>query len=129
MLPIQLFDLAAQHNRWLSARQALVAENVANANSPGYRALDLQPFDAVMQSTQLSMRVTEPGHMAPNPTDLTSSTEVKGEKSWDVYQSGGNVSLEQEMIKAGEISRGYSLDTSIVKVFHQMLINSTKPGG
>jgi flagellar basal-body rod protein FlgB len=128
MLPIQLFNLAAQHNRWLSTKQALVAQNVANANTPGYKALELQPFEAVLQSTQLTMKVTEAGHMAPPETEMTASTELANEKSWDVYHSGDNVSLEQEMIKANDINRAYSLDTNIVKAFHQMLLTSAKPG-
>ena len=36
MEPIHLFDLASQQARWLTVRQATVASNVSNANTPGY---------------------------------------------------------------------------------------------
>jgi flagellar basal-body rod protein FlgB len=39
-----VLDLAARQASWLLARQNLVAENVANANTPGYRISDLKPF-------------------------------------------------------------------------------------
>ena len=41
---IYLFQVASQKSHWLSARQTAVAENVANASTPGYRALDALPF-------------------------------------------------------------------------------------
>ena len=44
-----LFEVAAQRAQWLSARQTAIADNVANANTPGYRALDIQPFSAVLE--------------------------------------------------------------------------------
>ena len=44
MGPVQLFELASQQAHWLSARQVAVAENIANANTPGYKAADVPPF-------------------------------------------------------------------------------------
>ena len=129
MRPIHLFDLASQHNSWLTMRQTVLANNVANVNTPGYRALDLQPFDAVLQSTQLQMAATRAGHMLPDASASAPSTEVEGEDSWDVYHSGSNVSLEQELIKAGEVNRAYSMNTGVVKAFHRMLMSTTRPGG
>ena len=51
MEPINFFSLASQQNRWLSVRQSVIAQNVANANTPGYRALYVEPFDAVLKAT------------------------------------------------------------------------------
>jgi flagellar basal-body rod protein FlgB len=129
MRSIHLFDLASQHNNWLSLRQTVLANNIANANTPGYRALDIEPFEEVMQSTKLQMSVTQLGHMEPDATASTPSTEVEGEKSWDVYHSGSNVSLEQEMVKAGDVNRAYSMNMGVVKAFHRMLLATARPGG
>lgn len=126
MRPIHLFDLSSQHMSWLSNRQALVAGNIANINTPGYRALDLEAFDAVLESTSLEMTATARGHMAPDPKTVSSADEVEGENSWDVYHSGSNVSLEQELVKAGEVNRSYALNTNILKAFHRMLTSSAR---
>ena len=56
-----VLQIASQRTQWLSARESLIAGNVANANTPGYRATDLQPFSAVLDSTQVSMVDDEPG--------------------------------------------------------------------
>ena len=110
-------------------RQSVVAGNIANANTPGYRALELQPFEVVLESANLQMAVTERGHMAPDATAATPTNEVEGGRTWDVYRSGNNVNLEQEMIKAGDVNRAYSMNAGVMKAFHRMLLSSTRPGG
>src|SRR5262249_14141223 len=62
--PVYLFELGAQKAQWLSARQTAIAANVANANTPGYRAVDIQPFSAVLDSSPIELATT-------NPADLT----------------------------------------------------------
>ena len=44
MEPVTLFKLAASHNTWLSERQLTIAANVANADTPNFRAQDVAPF-------------------------------------------------------------------------------------
>jgi flagellar basal-body rod protein FlgB len=68
--------------------------------------------------------VTSPAHITTG-----SSVEAQGmrkEKSWETVHSGNSVSLEQEMLKAGDINRDYSLNTAIVKSFHRMFMTSMK---
>ena len=59
MTAIHLFDIVSRSNQWLSVRQATIASNVANANTPGYKALDVEPFEKVMESTRLSVETTQ----------------------------------------------------------------------
>ena len=51
---------------------------------------------------------------------------LKASDPWDVTHSGNSVSVEQEMMKAGDVNRAYALDTSIVKAFHRMYLASAK---
>ncbi|MGO9391343.1 flagellar basal body protein, partial [Rhodoblastus sp.] len=53
MQPLTLFSLASQNANWLATRQVTIASNVANANTPGYRAQDVAPFNAVLSHLQL----------------------------------------------------------------------------
>ena len=41
---IPLFRMMSQRMEWLSQRQQLLAHNVANANTPGYKSQDLKPL-------------------------------------------------------------------------------------
>ncbi len=47
MEPVHLFDLVSRNNKWLSVRQTAVAGNIANANTPGFKAVDTEPFEKV----------------------------------------------------------------------------------
>ena len=123
--PIRLFELAATQARWLSRSQATIAGNVSNANTPGYRAQSVQPFTQVLDQTQLSLATTESGHLDLGPADQQSFV-VKDQSPWETTDSGNTVSLENELIKAGEVQRDYSMNTNITKAFHAMLMQSVK---
>jgi len=122
--PIYLFDLATSQQHWLSVRQATVAENVANANTPGYVAKDVAPFDDVLQQTQLQLVSDNPRDISLDP--LTSEDAAKDSSPWEVVPSGNSVSMEHEMLKANSVSRDYSMNTAIVKSFAQMFTISVK---
>jgi flagellar basal-body rod protein FlgB len=123
--PIHLFDLASSQARWLGIRQAAVAQNVANANTPGYSALDVTPFKDVYDQLQATMVATNPAHFGGDAMDMSSIAEKAGD-AWEITHSGNSVSVEQEMLKANEVNRGYSLNTAVVKAFNQMISASLK---
>ncbi|QBR70696.1 flagellar basal body rod protein FlgB [Beijerinckiaceae bacterium] len=125
MESVHLFELASQRTRWLSARQIAVAENIANANTPGYKAADVVPFEAVYNGTRLSMAATSTAHIGVDPM-APEDVSVKDGPAWEVTHSGNSVGLEQELLKAGEVTTAYSLNRGVVKAFHQMLIASLK---
>lgn len=125
MDPINIFAIASKSNRWLGVRQATVAQNVANANTPGYKALEVEPFEAAMSATKLEMERTRAGHLAPSGS-IDADAGVKEDESWEVVHSGNNVSIEQQLLKANEISGAYALNTGAIKAFHRMLMMSSR---
>jgi flagellar basal-body rod protein FlgB len=126
MIANDVFGLAARQSSWLLARQRLVAQNTANANTPGYRTAELKPFEATLQSASLRLVTTSPEHIAvADESEAASPTPEKAGNA-EVYYSGNDVSLEEEMSKAGAISRAYALNTSIVKAFNGMILQSAK---
>jgi flagellar basal-body rod protein FlgB len=122
--PVYLFDVASSHARWLSLRQTTISTNVANANTPGYRAQDIEPFDKLLDTKIVPLAVTSPKHMAMETSLRPQGT--RKEQSWEVVHSGNSVSLEQEMLKAGDVSKDYSLNTAIIKSFHRMFMSTAK---
>jgi flagellar basal-body rod protein FlgB len=118
---VYLFDLASQQARYLSVRQATIASNVANANTPGFKARDVVPFSEVMArtaSTGLSM--TESAHVATGENRIPTKP-VSAADAWDSLSTSSSVSLEQEMLKAGEVSSQHNLNMGITKAFDRML--------
>lgn len=123
--PLYIFGLASTQARYLAIRQDAVAQNVANANTPGYKALEVAPFSAVYDAAGLQMATTNPNDLSPDPLDLASSSE-RGASPWEVTYSGNSVSLEQEMLEASEVNRNYSLNMAITTSFYKMLATSVK---
>ena len=108
-----LIELASMQARWLSTRQAVVSQNIANSSTPGYVAKDVAPFSEVLARQSA---------IAPNaPIDVSMKQE-----SWEVRASGNSVSTEQELIKAGDISREHQMNMAITKAFHRMFLAAAK---
>ena len=124
-MSIYLFQVASQKSEWLSARQTAVASNVANANTPGYRALDVQPFSAVLNTSPLAMAATNLGHMSPMLSPLDSLREIEAAPSEETL-SGNTVNLEQQMINLGDVSRDFSMTANIRRAFHQLILSALK---
>lgn len=125
MEPVYLFSLIDQQKSWLSTRQSLVAQNVANADTPGYRAVDVLPFARVMDRSALEMTGNSPLHMRPAQSEALAAV-AKSADGWETTHSGNTVSPEYELIKAGEIRGAFSLDTNIMRAFHGMWLSAVR---
>jgi flagellar basal-body rod protein FlgB len=123
--PLYLFELASSQAKWLELRQSTIAMNVANANTPGYRARDVEPFNKVLDGTPVRLATTSPAHMQLSAAETDTRTSAKKD-SWEIVHSGNSVSLEQEMVKGGDVNREYSMNSAIVRSFHRMLLSGLK---
>ena len=63
-MQVNLFELAAKQSQWLSVRQSAIAGNIANANTPGFRALEVEPFEKVLDGTRVGLRATQAAHLS-----------------------------------------------------------------
>lgn len=120
-----LLDLASRHMRWLSERQAITAANIANADTPGYRARDIGTFASHLADPQIRLAATSPMHMDLSPTESGGAGRQPG-ASWASSHSGNNVSIEQELMKASSGNRMMSVDAGLMRSFHRMLLSSVK---
>lgn len=125
MQPVNLFDLASQQARWLSVRQSAIAGNVANANTPGYGSVDVEPFKRVLQNPSVTMSATQPSHILASTSPARTRVETE-QDGIAILPSKNTVTLEDQMIKAGEVGRAFELNTSIVKAFHRMYLMTAK---
>ncbi|MGY8707320.1 flagellar basal body rod protein FlgB [Bradyrhizobium sp. 18BD] len=125
MGPLYLFELASSQARYLELRQSTIATNVANANTPGFKARDVEPFNKVLDTLPVRLATTSPSHMQLSAAESDTRATAKKD-SWDVVHSGNSVSLEQEMIKGNDVNRDYSMNSAIVRSFHRMVLSSAK---
>jgi len=98
---LPIFSMLRTRMNWHQERQRLLAENVVNADTPGYRARDLAPLDfgrhVEQASGQLQLALTSPAHLAGGAAGGSVAAERAGK--YDVRPTGNAVSLEDEMMK------------------------------
>lgn len=109
---IPIFAEMTKRLQWLTARQDVIAENVANANSPGYEAGDLKPLDFSKtlneQQTPLQLATSDPRHLeAPS----TSTSGPTGE--FERTDTGAPVSLEQQMMVLSQTASDFNFTTAL----------------
>jgi flagellar basal-body rod protein FlgB len=104
---LDVLQAAMDMARHAGARQAVTAANLANADTPGYRAQAIAPFSETYDAAPAAdMRRTRPGHLSP---DHGSEVSVRPEfTSAEPAPNGNSVSVEQEMLSAVEIEREHN---------------------
>lgn len=112
---LEIFRMAQAMAIHAGARQSVVARNMANADTPGYRAREIEPFQAAyqMQRAAESAHATRPGHFLGQ--DPQSDFAVIEDPSALADPNGNSVSLETEMLKAVDVKRTHDQALAIYK--------------
>jgi flagellar basal-body rod protein FlgB len=108
-LSVNVLALASSLAAHATARQQVIAENVAHADTPGYRARDIADFASTLDATPaFSARMTRPGHIAfgadPHGFEPREQTALGAETP-----NGNSVSLEDQMMRAAEVRQEHGL--------------------
>ena len=127
----------AKRLSWLGQRQQVLANNVANANTPGYRARDLKAMKAVSfkrmlggEGAKLGMAATNAAHLAgQSRKTAASASAVDKVDSHEIVISGNSVSLEEEMMKVGKTMMDYQLTTNLYSKHIKMIKTALGRGG
>ena len=114
---IPLLGMLRERMSWLNARQGVLSQNVANADTPGYAARDVKPIDFsdILKGTAQTgpgLAITDPRHIAIN-ADTTSSFENTDSPDTEASPTGNTVSLEQEMIKVSDTQAQFQAATNL----------------
>lgn len=119
---LPIIDMMKQRLHWLTARQQVLAQNVANADTPGYEARDLKELDfgALVRRSgpMLAPVATQGGHIGSpvgisgRPAQATGGEVVK-KADFETTPSGNSVVLEEQMIKVAETQMDYQTVTGI----------------
>ena len=113
---IGLFDLAAKRLAWAAQRQGVLASNIANANTPEFRARDIESFAAVLSGkSSIAPMQTQLGHMPGTvPTSLASvAKDLPRGRALD----GNSVALDQQLTKVADTETTQTLVTTIWKKY------------
>jgi flagellar basal-body rod protein FlgB len=109
----EVLTIASSLAAHAAARQFIISQNVANADTPGYRAQDLPDFAEIYRAPDaVPLRTTRAGHIAESAVPVAfvaSDRHAPGTPS----PNGNSVSLEAEMVKAADVKREHDLALAI----------------
>jgi len=111
---IPIFSMLRTRMQWHQERQKVLAENVANSDTPHFRARDLKPLDfgsQVQQAGQVRVASTNPAHITGSAA--TGAFPAERNNKFDVRPAGNAVNLEDEMMKVAANQMDYQAATSL----------------
>ncbi|MDX2073557.1 MAG: flagellar basal body protein [Alphaproteobacteria bacterium] len=117
---IPLFNMMQSKLKYHAANQSVLARNVANADTPGYRAqaMAAPDFASMMGKTgsASSMSVTSPMHMRPGMGKGGMSGNIRNrENTYELNPIGNNVVIEEEVMRVAENQAEYQKTLGIYK--------------
>jgi flagellar basal-body rod protein FlgB len=111
---IETLRMASEMALHAAGRQAAVAANVANADTPGYRAGDLRSFAETYRSGgTLALRTTRGDHIQTSGTER--SAAVVPDDRAEPAPNGNTVSLETELVRSASAKRQHDVSLAIYK--------------
>lgn len=117
---IGLFKALGAKMDYLSQRQRIISQNVANADTPNYRPQDLKPVDfgtvlkdvSKSKTSGVQMVSTNAMHVGGG-NEVAAAKEGKQKKVYEVAPDGNAVIMEEQMLKSGQTIMDYNLVTSL----------------
>ena len=104
MFDLPILGMLKNKMQWHQARQSVLANNVANADTPRFRPSDLKPMNsnqAVRPAglASVSAARTNPAHIKTSMGMQKTAFDNKTTRGWETTPAGNSVVLEEQMIK------------------------------
>lgn len=132
---IPLFSMLRGRLVYLSEREKVISQNVANSDTPGYRPSDLKPFSFESQlkaaTSQAGVQaMTQPGHMqAHNARGAMAGVKPTRMPDSETTLDGNGVVLEEEMMKMTDARMNYDAAISFYQKSLGMLRSAMRAPG
>jgi len=124
---IPIFSVMTERLNWLGQRQAVLAQNIANANTPGYKPQDLkQPdFKSMVSQSQsgsgIGLARTQAGHIGGGKAGGTGNHKVIETDGQETTPTGNAVILEEQLMKTSETRMDYAATLNLYRKHVNMI--------
>jgi flagellar basal-body rod protein FlgB len=99
--------LAESRLRWADRRQQVLAQNIANADTPGFRPADLRPFPQTLARASTGLARTDPRHLLPARGG--DGQAVQDRRAAERTPNGNAVALDEQALKVAETDAAHAL--------------------
>ena len=103
--PSDIFTLAEKRLAWIGQRQGILAQNIANANTPGYNTRDVTPFSEVLATEK--RRAGQGSGLGP----------ISGRATGERTLNGNSVVMDDQLEKVSETDTAQQLATNLYKKY------------
>lgn len=107
----EIMRMAQGMARHAAARQGVIAGNIAQSDTPGFRARDLPGFGQTYAQTS-SLRATRPGHIGATRAETVPEPQVDAGAP-AVSPNGNTVSLEREMMRSAQTRQAHDMALAV----------------
>jgi flagellar basal-body rod protein FlgB len=112
------------------ARQRVIASNIANEETPGYRAKELQFKDALSQASKgttiVHVRSTHPGHIVIAGGNAQARGRLTEVPAADLPLDANSVSLDTEMAKLSDNAMHYNAAAAVTSMRLRQLLSAIR---
>ena len=123
-----LFQLISARMSWLSQRQVVLSQNIANADTPDYQPKDLRVADFTRlvegfadRPGKLTLAQTAPAHLEGAPAARVGLAGHAQRTVYEVAPDGNAVVLEEQSAKAAETALDYQLTSNLYRKYLGMV--------
>lgn len=111
----EILSMAGALSAHAELRQRVIAENVANADTPGFRAKDVPDFSEIYRADDgFRMKTVAPGQIEGSTSLASASVSVRP-GSQDLSPNGNSVSVETEMVAAADVRQEHDMALAIYR--------------
>lgn len=131
-----LTDAIAQAMRHLGQRQRVIAQNIANSDTPGYRAQELaeppRSFAAMVDGRIAAPRpqvTLSDGMRRLGARQASGGAAIPDPAISEVKPDGNTVTLEEQVLKMGQIQADYAALTGLYRKQMALVRSALGKGG
>ncbi len=117
---VPIMQMMTKKMSWLSRRTEIIAQNVANADTPGFKARDLKPVnfremvDREAGPRNAGPRLTNARHLTGTRATLSFDSERAPDR-FETSINGNDVSLEQQLTRLGQTQLSYQTTINLYR--------------
>ena len=117
-----ILRLMSEKMSYLGQKQTVLAQNVANANTPNYKAREIEGFTfaSALKEAGGGMKVTSTQHIVP-ASMAGANAGTQKMRSFETVPSGNSVDMEQQMMEVSKTAVDYQASASIYQKFMSLL--------
>lgn len=116
---IKLFNMMQTRMAYLSERQDVLSQNIANIDTPGYRPRDLPELDfhklALIEARRMDVRRTSADHQFGSRLRTPQFRVQESQKFYEQKPVENAVILEEQMAKVAENQFNYQMTTNLYR--------------